>query len=92
MNDRNTIYMNDPVYIEEVCVGFGDPESRDGAYHNLYLQKYDDDTSYAVIDEWGKNTGFSWSPNDFADDAQSFDGLRYIFSQVYDDIDPEVRP
>ena len=92
MNDNNTIYMNDPQCIEEVCVGYGDPESRDGTYHNLYLQKYDDDTSYDVLDEWGKYTGFSWSPADYADDAQSFDGLRYIFSQVYSDIDPEVRP
>ena len=92
MNDRNTIYMNDPEYIEEVCVGYGDPESRDGSYHNLYLQKHPDDTRYAVLDEFGARTGWTWSLDDYADDAQSFDGLRYLFSQVYDDIDPEVRP
>ena len=92
MNDSNTIYMNDPQYIEEVCVGYGDPESRDGTYHNLYLQKYADDDRYSVLDEFGVFTSFTWSPSDYADDAQSFDGLRYIFAQVYADIDPEVRP
>ena len=92
MNDSNTIYMNDPEYIEEVCVGYGDPDSRDGLYHNLYLQKHPDDRRYAVLDEFGTRTGYTWSPADYADDAQSFDGLRYIFSQVYADIDPEVRP
>ena len=92
MNDRNTIYMNDPQYIEEVCVGYGDPESRDGTYYNLYLQKYPDDDRYSVWDEFGTRTGYTWSPSDYADDAQSFDGLRYIFAQVYVDIDPEVRP
>ena len=92
MNDGNTIYMNDPVYIEEVCVGYGDPETRDGTYHNLYLQKYDDDDRYSVWDEFGNRTGFTWSESDYVGTWQSFDGLRYLFSQVYDDIDPEVRP
>ena len=94
MNDNNTIYLNDPVMIEEICVGYGDPESRDGSYHNLYLQIYDDDDGdrYSVWDEFGNRTGYTFCYFDYADDAQAFDGLRYIFSQVYVDIDPEVRP
>jgi len=93
MNDQNTIYMNDPQYIEEVVVGYGDPDSRDGSYHNLYLHRYDaDEDRYRVLDEFGTPTNWTWSPSDYEDDARSFDGLRYIFSQVYDDVDPEVKP
>ena len=94
MNDRNTIYMNDPRDIEEVCVGYGDPESRDGSYHNLYLQRYADadDDRYEVWDEVGNRTNYTFCYFDYAGDWQAFDGLRYIFSQVYGDIDPEVRP
>jgi len=92
MNDNNTIYMNDPEYIEEVCVGYGDPDSRDGLYLNLYLQKHPDDRRYAVLDEFGTRTGYTWSPDDYADDAQSYDGLRYLFYKVYTECDPEVRP
>ncbi len=53
MDDSMSIYVNDPVYIEEVCVGYGDPNSRDGVYRNLYFQKYDDDTAYSLMDEFG---------------------------------------
>jgi hypothetical protein len=53
MDDSMSIYVNDPIQIEEVCVGYGDPEYRDGVYRNLYFQRYENENDYHVIDEFG---------------------------------------
>ena len=63
MNDQQpTIHVSDPRTREEVCV------TRGGT--TIYLVKYEDDTRYMVLDQYGDDTGFTWrggieGPSDF---------------------------
>jgi hypothetical protein len=76
------IHINDPIYLEEICITRGDTEARDGEVRNLYLQKYDDDTHYSVVDECGTVVpGVS-----FSGDANTADGIQRLhdlFDLVY---------
>lgn len=81
MNDKDAIYVNDPVYIEEIVVARGDIEDRDGPVQTLYLQKYEDDTRYAVIDEWGKQTNRSFS----GDPGSNIQAVHDLFDDIYGD-------
>jgi hypothetical protein len=72
-HDREDIYVNDPVWREEVyvtCRGRG-----------LYFVKYDDDPHYEVLDEHAKQTTHTWR-GDFEGIAD-FIALADLFDELY---------
>jgi hypothetical protein len=50
--DQQTIHVSDPVNREEVAITRGDT--------TIYFIRYEDDTRYAVCNEYGDGTGHSW--------------------------------
>lgn len=81
-NSSDAIYVNDPIYIEEIAVSRGDIDDRDGPFQMLYLQKYDDDTAYAVMDQTGRilpGVRFHGDP------TSDIEKVKNLFDLVFDD-------
>lgn len=74
-HDTQDIHVNDPVWREEVTV------TRGG--HTLYFVKYDDDTSYSVMDEHGFGTAHMWRGD--IEGTSDFHALADLFDEVYPD-------
>lgn len=73
VTDDTTIHVGDPIYTEEIRVTRGD--------HDIYLIKYDDDTTYVVHDENGTPTKHTWR-GDVAG-ASDFIAISSIFDAIY---------
>lgn len=71
-DNTQAIHVGDPVYREEV------PVTRGGT--TIYFVKYDDDTSYAVCNQYGDGTGHTWRGD--IDGAADFIALHDIFDDV----------
>lgn len=73
-NDDTTIHVGDPRWDvqETILVTRGDV--------SLYLRKWEDDTSYAVLDEDGDDTGHTWRGG--IDGIADFTALGDLFDVV----------
>ena len=70
--NQQAIHVGDPVTREEVAVTRGDT--------TIYFIRYEDDTSYAVCNEYGDSTGHSWQGD--IDGIADFIALGDIFDDV----------
>lgn len=73
MSRDEGITIHEPVFREEVTLTRGE--------RGLYLVKYDDDTRYIVLDEYGDDTGFTWSGD--VEGISDFISIHAIFDDVY---------
>lgn len=72
MSNNTIIHVGSPSTREQVPVTRGDT--------TLYFVRYDDATTYTVIDEYGDETGHTWSGD--IDGIADFIALSFMFDQM----------
>lgn len=73
VTDGTGIHVGDPAYCEEVRVTRGE--------HSLHFVKYEGDTRYVVLDEFGDFTSHTWSGD--ISGISDFQSIAAMFDDVY---------
>lgn len=72
-SETSGIHVSSPTFREEVAVTRGE--------QTLYFVKYEDDTRYIVIDEFGNGTGHSWRGD--VEGISDFHAINAMFDDTY---------